>query len=363
MHSIEKDTLGGSGVKERIVPLISVIIPVYNAADYLDVCISSLQKEGTNEIEIICVDDGSTDESISILERFALQDQRIQIFRQHHQSAGAARNKGLSVATGMFVHFLDADDWISPGIYEKSIKYLYEHGADVCFFQYFGYNHLTKHSKKRACLLNRNDEVTTFQKEPAFFIYNMVAPWNKIYRRAWLKHNSLFFDEVVCGNDRGFYFRMLAAEGKFVLCKDYGVYYREKNPQSLTGECRYFHLDSLFYVWQISEAALVNESPVVQAMLLDCMMKDILYVFERTPHQKKKYVLETLRKHLKQVDFTVIEGLPVPCIWRKDVEQIIYGNYDNYQLRSRWTDIPKRILTSWRIWGIKGCIIKHLFSR
>ena len=117
-------------------PLLSVIIPVHNAEKYIRQCISSILDQGIGNLEILCVDDGSTDHSAEILDSMAAEVPQLHVIRQPNRSAGAARNHGLAFAKGKFVHFLDADDWLCPDIYSKSIGLMEKTGADVCIFQY-----------------------------------------------------------------------------------------------------------------------------------------------------------------------------------------------------------------------------------
>lgn len=93
------------------IPAVSVIIPVYNAAEFLKDGLNSLLKQTLREIEIICVDDGSTDGSLVILKEFEKTDARIRVIHQENQGAGAARNNGMDVARGKYLAFLDADDF------------------------------------------------------------------------------------------------------------------------------------------------------------------------------------------------------------------------------------------------------------
>ena len=340
-------------------PLLSVIIPVYNAEDYIEQCVSSVLNEAVCPMEVICVDDGSTDSSTVILERIAADDKRVRVIKQCNSSAGAARNHGLRYAKGEFVHFLDADDRLCSGIYSRSVKLLQETQSDVCVFQYISYDNSTGKMRKRPCLLNSRDRVTSFRSEPAFFIYNMVAPWNKVYRREWLEKHALRFDEIVCGNDRGFYFRMLAAGGSFVLSADCGVIYREKNSKSLTGSNRYRHLDSLFFAWDSSMKAMEEESAEIRAMTLDCIMKDIFGVLQQAPLEKRKETLEKLKHRFSQTDLSCMSALPVPCTWHDDFEQIRTGNHSR-EFNDWSGSIFTRVITGCRIWGIRGYIVKTL---
>ena len=91
--------------------LISIIIPIYNAEKYIERCINSLKNQTYKNIEIICINDGSTDNSLNILKRIAITDNRITIIEQENKGVSVARNKGIESAKGKYIMFLDADDW------------------------------------------------------------------------------------------------------------------------------------------------------------------------------------------------------------------------------------------------------------
>ena len=98
-------------IKSEIKKIISIIIPVYNAENYLQECLDSIRKQSLTNLEIICIDDGSTDNSVSVIKNVMKKDFRIQLIEQTNQGAGIARNNGLKNATGKYVAFLDADDF------------------------------------------------------------------------------------------------------------------------------------------------------------------------------------------------------------------------------------------------------------
>ena len=98
---------------------ISVIIPVYNSEKFLKKCLDSIINQTLNDIEIICIDDGSTDKSLRILNNFADKDNRITIINQKNSGPSAARNKGIENAKGEYIGFVDSDDWIDLDFYEK----------------------------------------------------------------------------------------------------------------------------------------------------------------------------------------------------------------------------------------------------
>jgi glycosyltransferase involved in cell wall biosynthesis len=113
---------------------VSVVIPVYNSDSFLTQCIDSLLKQSLQDIEIICVNDGSNDSSLNILEEYQMQYKSIKVLDQSHTGQGAARNTGVSVACGKYIGFVDSDDYVTPTFYEELYNICVEHNVDcvVC---------------------------------------------------------------------------------------------------------------------------------------------------------------------------------------------------------------------------------------
>lgn len=112
-------------------PKVSIIIPVYNVEPFLARCLDSVVGQTLRGIEIICVDDGSPDRSIDILNRYAAQDDRIRVISQENRGLGGARNRGFDAATGEFILFVDSDDWIDPAYCERLYEAAREAEADI----------------------------------------------------------------------------------------------------------------------------------------------------------------------------------------------------------------------------------------
>ena len=125
-------------------PKISVIIPVYNSETYLSQCLDSVCMQTLQEIEIICVDDGSTDTSPKILLEYAKKDPRVRILTQQNKGAGAARNYGLRESTGEFLSFLDSDDFFELDMLEEAYKNIEEYQEDFVVFESYQYDMNTK---------------------------------------------------------------------------------------------------------------------------------------------------------------------------------------------------------------------------
>lgn len=115
---------------------ISVIIPVYNVESYLRQCLDSVVNQTFEDIEIICVDDGSTDGSLDILNKYASSDNRFKIISQPNQGLGTARNNGLKLACGNYIYFLDSDDYIDLTTFEKTYANAVSNDSDVVLFKF-----------------------------------------------------------------------------------------------------------------------------------------------------------------------------------------------------------------------------------
>ena len=158
--------------------MLSIIIPVYNSEKYLEECLTSVVNQSLKDFEIICVNDGSTDNSLKILEKFGAQDSRIRIINQQNQGQGYARNAGLEAAAGDYVGFIDSDDYISPDFYEKLYKYI----GDIIL------------STKRKYLIDGKLKTKDFKaKDKNSLIMKNCNIYNKIYSKEFLLNNNIKF--------------------------------------------------------------------------------------------------------------------------------------------------------------------------
>ena len=132
----DPDTKATILIKNKIdyIPKVSVIIPVYNTEKYLRECLDSVINQSLKEIEIICVNDGSTDNSLEILKEYAAKDNRITVLTQENLYAGVARNAGMMVASGEYYHFLDSDDMVFKNCYNEIYEYSKNNNLEICIF-------------------------------------------------------------------------------------------------------------------------------------------------------------------------------------------------------------------------------------
>ena len=131
------ESIGTSRRGDKMDPLLSVIIPVYNAEQRIEACLTSLMQQTYDEIEFILIDDGSTDRSCEIMKEFVQRDRRMQLIEQTNAGVSAARNAGINAAKGEYVGFVDADDWIEPRMYESLMKSAVSSNSDIVVCGYY----------------------------------------------------------------------------------------------------------------------------------------------------------------------------------------------------------------------------------
>ena len=171
---------------------VSVIVPVYNVQEYLKECLDSLLAQTLKEIEIICIDDGSTDLSPSILDEYAEKDSRMVVIHQENAGAGAARNQGIRIACGDYIGFVDSDDRVYPSMYEKLYKKAIACNADMVITgeveTLIGDNILFPIDDYEVG--SRVRELDAFNAVDYPDILKNVFLWNRIYsRKFWEKYN------------------------------------------------------------------------------------------------------------------------------------------------------------------------------
>ena len=168
---------------------ISVIVPVFNVAGYLPQCVDSILSQDYGNLEVILIDDGSTDGSGQICDRYAALDSRVRVIHQKNGGAAAAKNAGLRLATGEYLAFADSDDYLEPGAYGFLMKVLLENGADAVqgsFREVF--RNRAEEQRISEEILEGYDYLLRFPKD-----FSCALLWNKLYRRALF--DGVFFEE------------------------------------------------------------------------------------------------------------------------------------------------------------------------
>lgn len=210
---------------------VSVIIPVYNTEEYLPQCLHSVCDQTLTDIEIICVDDGSTDRSLEILKEFQKKDDRIIVLTQKNLQAGVARNRGIEIAQGEYLYFMDSDDFIALDLLERTYAKAEKVDADIVLFGWKKYDTVTQTSTPNSGYLNRHflpsKEVFSYRDIPETILQvTNPAPWSKLFRRRFIEEKQLRFQNFPNSNDVYFVLTAMCVADRVTYVPDYLIYYR-----------------------------------------------------------------------------------------------------------------------------------------
>lgn len=218
---------------------ISFVVPVYNMESYVRQCLDSLCQQSLTDIEIICVDDGSADRSVDILEEYAQKDPRIRVFHNKEEGPGAAmaRNMGLKQVRGDFVLVMDSDDYVDLRLAEKTYDKALETGADVVIFDVVKFDSQT--GAKTATnqffnpdLLPKQQIFSPIEVADRLFLLGDGVAWNKLIRYDLICRNNLEFFPVHVVDDMNFTFSALVCSKNIAILPEKLLFYRVNNGTS-----------------------------------------------------------------------------------------------------------------------------------
>lgn len=203
---------------KSIEDLISIVVPVYNVADYLNECVDSLLAQKYKDVEIILVDDGSTDNSGKICDEYSKKNRIIRVIHQKNGGLSAARNKGLSVAKGKYICFVDSDDYVLPGYLDEMLKVVKKKNADICVC---GFGETIPQEKT----ISGQDATIQFLTKQE----NLdILAWNKLYRLSIFKNFDITYPEGKNNEDNLTTYKLYAHANKVSYIAKSLYYYRER---------------------------------------------------------------------------------------------------------------------------------------
>ncbi|MBU5268069.1 glycosyltransferase family 2 protein [Virgibacillus proomii] len=216
---------------------VSIIIPVYNAADFLENCLNSVVNQSYRSLEVIVINDGSTDNSVSIIKRFIESDSRFSLYDQSNQGLGHTRNRGISISQGKYLFFLDADDEIPKNAICTLVQSLEKTGADFSCGKVIRFNTKRKYVPIRHLEFNlyNKHEVTNVNKRPELLQDSIAC--NKLWRKDFILNNELFFKEKSYYEDLTFTTKAMVLAKRIAINKKNVYYWRvreDKNNPSIT---------------------------------------------------------------------------------------------------------------------------------
>ena len=213
--------------------LISVIVPIFNVEKYLERCVNSILRQSYGNIEVVLVDDGSSDGSGLICDSFAKKDSRVKVIHQTNSGVATARNTGLDSSTGDYICFVDSDDYVHPDF----IKYLFikltENDCDICMCDFVS-TEKWEYFKE----VDWNKKVSIYDRSKIFDQFysdihcHIIVLWNKLIKRECI--GNIRFDDGFINEDEGTTFKFLYNASKIAFCEE-SLYYYYSRSDSITG--------------------------------------------------------------------------------------------------------------------------------
>ncbi|MCM1324505.1 MAG: glycosyltransferase [Acetobacter sp.] len=290
-------------------PKISIIIPIYNTSAYLPECLNSIIKQTLKNIEIICINDGSTDNSLAILNEYAQKDQRIKIINQKNLGISYSRNNALKIASGEYIQFLDSDDWIREDTCQQLYTTAHTQELDMLSFSGYNVNNKTKE------LLNEN--YFNFTYLPSNFDYRTfhfadcqhfcekmgVTACLTLYRRKFIEQNNLLFPKGLHFEDNLFFTQALFAASLIGINKE-KFYFRRIHSASITQNQEKHYLDNLKITDLVLSFIKAQGNEQIYARYKKSYTNSIITKYKRFSSNYQKAYKTELNKILKKYTFS-----------------------------------------------------------
>lgn len=265
-------------------PTISVIVPVYNVESFITICLDSIINQSYKNLEIIVINDGSTDNSGKIVESYRGKDNRIKIFHQSNAGLSETRNRGIKLSHGEYISFVDSDDWLDLNCYSKLVDFLKDKEIDVLCYDIIEvengyekkYQHIPVFEDKKFAL----DELNVLSK-------TWPLVWAKLYKADFIKNNDINFPSGLLYEDNAFIYECWS-HNPVIFCVNENLhYYRMSRPGSITYKKNKRTIE-IFDVMEIIKkqfinAGIMNKFPYV----IDWSIDNLLWLYQKTPEDYK----------------------------------------------------------------------------
>lgn len=314
---------------------ISIILPVYNVAKYLKTCLESILSQTFSNFELICINDGSSDKSLKILEEYKLKDDRILIIDKENGGLSSARNVGLDNAKGEFICFIDADDWISFDMLEKLYHNITHFNSDIVFCSVHLFDEKTQTFIDNDEYFNLSffssafDNKSFSYKDVKSFLMDVpVMAWGKIFRRSFIENFKTRFQEGLIFEDGPFFFNLFFKTKKVTLIRDLLYFYRINRDGSILQTKGNHFIDIIDVVnlmyFELKQSDIFND---VKYEFYKRKIEEITYRYSFLNKRDKKLYKEKMKKFLcltnkREFNYKyILENIPV----------ILYKNFCKIQ--------------------------------
>ena len=227
---------------------VSVIVPIYNMEKYLEKCLKSLIKQTLRDIEILCIDDGSTDSSSEIIKKYQKKDNRIKLLSQENKGQASARNLGINNANGEYLGFVDSDDWVDKDYFEKLYNYAKLYNADIACAGFKRCKYWQGTVRKKYLLPQLTDDINKKVSIDNIPADNYI--WNKIYKREKWESAGIKFSEGRFFEDIALTLKILNSMEKMVTVPKTYYHYRKRKNSTVSTNSQRLKDD---YKWAVDE--------------------------------------------------------------------------------------------------------------
>ena len=289
-------------------PKISVIVPVYNVEKYLAKCLDTILVQTFSDIEIICVNDGSTDSSREILAQYAQKDSRIKIVDKKNGGLSSARNAGMKVAQGEYYSFIDSDDWIDETMLEKLYNSMVSLDTDISICAVHQYDETNQKidDTNPYYTLGYFDEsfdnrAFSYVDTKPFLLDVCVMAWNKLYRKSFIDECQAEFPDGLIFEDGPFFFSIFFKTKRVSIVRDFLYYYRINRSGSIIQKAGKKFLNVIDVVeLMYNKIKEIPDFEDVKYIFFRKKVEDFIYRFENlNPKYRKAFA-----KKLKQSSLT-----------------------------------------------------------
>ena len=287
---------------------VSVVIPVYNVEDFLGECLDSICNQTLEDIEIICVNDGSKDRSLEILNEYASRDSRMTVLDQENGGHAVATNRGMKLATGKYIFFMDSDDILELTALEETYKVAEERDVDFVIFQAINYYMDTGElvEAENYSMNDLADQVgdSVFNwKDIKEHVFNItVTPWSKLYNREFVMKNEIIYPEGLVFDDNVFFFETLFAADRITFLRKHLFKRRWYSSSSTTSGAKHFknYIQICDLIWQTFFKFNVFDE--FKSELLTKKFKTNMHWYNLIKREFKQIFLDELREDYERIN-------------------------------------------------------------
>ena len=296
---------------------VSIIVPVYNVEKYLPQCLDSVLKQTLKDIEVICVNDGSIDNSLDILNNYAAKDKRIKVINQKNQGVSAARNIGIAMAEGKYLMFLDGDDYFEPTLVQKAYKVIERNGTDVAIFGTYEVNPDEHKNVRWDMPLLQDFHVGRFDvSDLEMFMHLLHSLWDKIYRTDFIKKNKIDFPKgIKVAEDNIFVMKTYFKHATYSFLPECLYDYRVGREGSATTNSGACIINQINAFKRLEKDAVYKAQPSdIKRIVINQFLDGCIWLINQSSQINKKHYLADVKKfvHYLEKIYTKEEVVKMP---------------------------------------------------